>query len=136
MTLDRMIVPFKPEHFKWLDAKVHVTDDELRGMARQNSWTAVLHGTVIACAGVITYWPGRHYAWAYMSPATGQCMRWLTREAHKRMSAPKGRVEITVRTDFAAGHRWAGMLGFHMEAPVMQHYGPHGEDHTLYARVN
>jgi hypothetical protein len=48
----------------------------------------------------------------------------------------KGRLELTVRFDFDEGHRWAKMLGFKVETPVMPFYGPEGEPHSMYVRIN
>ncbi len=48
----------------------------------------------------------------------------------------KGRMEFTVRKDFAAGHVFARLLGFEVETPCMKSYGPFGEDHVGYIRMN
>jgi hypothetical protein len=45
-------------------------------------------------------------------------------------------VELTVLKHFAAGHRWAKMLGFEIEAPLMRGYNPDGTDSVGYARYN
>lgn len=136
MSLSRMVVPFKSWHMKWLDAKVVLSDVELQSMEQQSSKSLIVNGAIIACAGWLTFWPGRHQAWAYMSPATGPHMRWLTRMCDEHARQLKGRIEMTVRTDFEAGHRWALMLGFTLETAVMKAYGPFGEDHAMYTRHN
>lgn len=47
----------------------------------------------------------------------------------------RGRIEMTVRADFTKGQRWAQLLGFSVETPVLKNYGPLGEDHTGYVRI-
>jgi hypothetical protein len=47
---------------------------------------------------------------------------------------PAHRIAMDVRDDFAAGHRFARMLGFEAEG-LMRAYGPNREDHMLYARI-
>ena len=44
--------------------------------------------------------------------------------------------ESTVRRDFALGQRWARMLGFEIETPVLRQFGPEGEDHVGYVKFN
>lgn len=143
MTADRRVVPFRPWHYAWLvgnpsDGPVSVKISELMltQMAVENSWTGVVDGSPIACAGTVRQWPGRHTAWAYLSPETGKHMRWVTKETLIVLAAIKGRIELTVRCDFELGHRWAKMLGFEVETPVMKGFGPFGEDHTGYVRWN
>jgi hypothetical protein len=134
--MERLVVPFKAWHYEWLKVDHPVSEEALMQMQMQNSWTAVVDGEIVACAGTILQWAGRHTAWAYMRPETGPHMRWITRETRKVLEVVKGRIEMTVRKDFDAGHRWALLLGFSVETPVMKSYGPFGEDHTMYVRFN
>lgn len=144
MEADLRVVPFKRVHYEWLresnptaDGGMFVAPEGvLSQLEQQNSWTGVVDGTPIACAGTIQQWPGRHMAWAYMGRNTGRHMVWITRAVRANLAQVKGRIELTVRADFAAGQRWAEMLGFRVETPCLERYGPHGEDHVGYARVN
>ncbi len=105
----------------------------LADLEKQNSWTAVVDGNVIACAGTQQQWPGRHQAWAFMTYATKDHMLWLTRSVREKISLLKGRIDFTVRSDFAAGHRWAELLEFQPEAHFEQ-WGPEAESHIQYVR--
>jgi hypothetical protein len=138
MSLERMVVPFRRWHYGWLanELDLHVSDDELAQMERFNSWTGVMGGEILVCAGTIPFWPGRCHAWAYMTPKTGPHMRWITNEVKKNLAQIKGRIEMSVHCEFPAGHRWARLLGFKIEAERMEGYGPDGAAHALYARVN
>lgn len=139
----RVVVPFKPWHFGWLKEShsetlngIVVGDDVLRQMQAHNSWTGVVDGEPVACAGTVMQWPGRHTAWAYMCKGSGPHMRWITQEVLKRIVDIKGRIELDVLANFKAGHRWARTLGFRVEAPLMKAYGPAGEDFVGYVRLN
>ena len=141
--MDRRVVPFRSWHYEWLlakratpDPRVTLTDRLLTRLEAANSWTGVVDGDPVAVAGTLLQWPGRHLAWAYLGDDTGPHMTWLTLATRRVLRGVEGRVELTVRCDFAAGHRWAKLLGFEVEAPLMKHYGPQHEPHTLYARVN
>lgn len=138
--MTRQIVPFKRWHMEWLEARSPVglvfSKAVCEQLETQNSWSAVLDGDVIACGGTIEQWPGRHTAWAHLGPHTAPHMRWITRAVKSVLKDVKGRIEMTVRCDFEPGHRWAEMLGFRLETPIMAAYGPDGEDHSGYIRIN
>lgn len=101
-----------------------------------NTWTLVADGAPIVCGGTLEQWPGRHMAWAYLGKVTARHMLAATREAYKCVRRVAGRVEMTVRSDFEPGHRWAKMLGFVVETPRLVRYGPVGEDHVGYILLN
>jgi hypothetical protein len=139
----RNVVPFKRWHYAWLTARTPSADPGiimgepiLAELEAQNSWTGVLDGDPLVCAGTMQQWPGRHIAWAYLGRDTAPHMLWITREVARRLEEVRGRIELTVRCDFGAGHRWAEMLGFKLETPCMKGFGPSGEDHTGYVRFN
>lgn len=144
MTVDRRVVPFRRWHYEWLAARETVDGVMLPSvdlgvlvqMEGASSWTGVVDGEPIACAGTLLQWPGRSVAWAYMTRSTGPHMRWVTREALAKLKDVKGRIELQVRADFEQGHRWARMLGFEMETPLKRAYGPFGEDMSEYVRFN
>ena len=105
---------------------------------------------VLACGDTLAQWPGRHLAWAYLNATTGRHMTYITRGARRVIERAQGRVEFSVRRDFAKGHRWARMLGFDVEnfpgtkieeypadavvPGLLRRYGPEGEDHVAYVR--
>lgn len=132
----RRVVPFRRWHLDRLNLNMKLSDTELDNMERQNSYSLIVSDEVVACAGTVQLWPGRHQAWAYMTPESGKHMRWITREVLRGIEKIKGRVEMTVLVGFEAGQRWARMLGFTLEAPVMKAYAPDGTDQSLWARIN
>ena len=144
MQADLRVVRFKPWHYGWLATRVKaeggmnfpISDDLLAQLEAQNSWTGVVDGEPMVCAGTIQQWRGRHTAWAYVARGTLPYMAWITENVNANLAFVTGRVEFTVRADFKAGHRWARLLGFYVETPLMKSYGPSGEDHVGYVRFN
>lgn len=145
MTPDRRVVPFKHWHYEWLIGHESLEYgpwkppvNAMSALERENSWTGVVDGEVVVCAGTIQQWPTRHVAWAYIAQRTGvrRHMPWITEETINALNRVKGRVELTVRVDFPAGQRWAQRLGFHIETPCLKMFGPEGEDHIGFLRIN
>jgi len=101
-----------------------------------NNWTLVVEGMPIAAGGTLEQWPGRHLAWAHLGPETARHMLSITRIASVALAKPVGRIEMTVRMDFPAGHKWARMLGFKVETACLEGYDPDGSDHVGYVRIN
>ena len=141
----RIAEPFRAWHYRWLLDEgqaaegmypFQVSDEVMRQLVGQNSWSCLVDERPVACGGTVLQWPGRHLAWAYLARGTLPHITWLTKVAHEQLAAVKGRLEFTVRADFAAGHRWAKMLGFEVETPRLVAYGPSGEDHVGYVKVN
>jgi hypothetical protein len=145
MTAKFLVTPFRRHHVAWLEmagkaagGSAPTMDDATLDFLEHSgtAWTAVVDGEPIGCGGTMQQWPGRHIAWAYLGQKTGPHMLAITRAVRKHLDTVKGRVELTVRCDFNAGHRWAEMLGFSIECPILERYGPEGEQHTSYVRFN
>lgn len=101
------------------------------------SFTALSGERPVCCAGVVEYWPGRGEAWAFLAADCRKEFRAVTAAVRRFLEVcPVRRVEAAVDVDFEPGHRWARLLGFTMEAPLMRSYLPDGGDCALYARVN
>lgn len=99
------------------------------------SFTATCNGEVVACAGVITQWPGNARAWAILSESAGKCMLTLTRAIRTWLRFHNdGRIDCAVQCDFAESVRWARLLGFELEG-TMRAYTPERRDCFLFAQV-
>lgn len=131
-----MVVPFKAQHYAWLKPDFPLSTALLREMEYGNNCTVVVDGEVIACGGTIEQWTNRHLAWAYLLPTTARRMALVTRAARTMVERPKGRVEMTIVRGYEMGEKWAAMLGFTLETPVMKSYGPDGQDHSMWTRFN
>jgi len=139
-----IVVPFEPHHIEMLSLqpaqaylRAMVTREHAEFAATQPSFTGLLAGgDVVGCAGILPAWQGRAMAWSWVGAAAGRHMVSITRAVHRFLDAqPHRRVEMTVDVDFDAGHRWAEILGFQLEAVRMKAYRPDGGDCSLYARV-
>jgi len=104
-----------------------------------DTWSGLLDGRIVGCAGILPQWPGRAIAWALLSHEL--CGRHFLRAHHQVLnvlrSAQHGgmrRIETSVDAGFNAGHRWARALGFRPEG-LMRAYSPEGRDHVLYACI-
>lgn len=90
---------------------------------------------VLGCGGLVIEWPGRGVCWAVVSRHAGPHFREIHRAVAGFMKqVPCRRIEVVVKADFAAGHRWAKLLGF-MREGLMRAYSPAGDDYQLYARI-
>jgi len=138
------VVPFKAEHLAAIQlqsAQAYLSDwvseAQCKALEEQDaSYTALYEGKPIAAAGMIPQWQGRTLCWAFIGEVT-QAQFLAVHRATKRIIDGNycKRLEMTVDCDFVQAHRWARMLGFKMEAPVMEAYNPNGGNCSLYARV-
>lgn len=111
--------------------------DTMRAMeSAPNIVTLLSDGMPVAAGGTIELWANRHMGWTMLPITSAPHMTAVTREARRRLAAVKGRIEMTVLLSFDAGHRWAELLGFEVETPVLRHYGPDGADFVGYVRIN
>lgn len=98
--------------------------------------TALQDGETIACGGIArTALHGT--LWGFIARDSKRHFVVLDRIVRRMLSCcDLQRVEATVDSSFANGCRWLELLEFKLETPEpMRNYGPHGEDHYLYARV-
>ncbi len=100
-----------------------------------DSFTATVNGDPIAAIGLIHFWPGRKYVWAYLSPDFCKYTLGLTRRIHQWLRYHgQGRIETAIDPRDEKAIRWAERFGFEREG-MMRRYLETGEDMYLYARV-
>lgn len=139
------LVKFQAEHMRELTPKgsvnslaAHLRADQMDLLEKSpHSFTGLLDGKIIGCAGVVKYWEGRGEAWAAFDPALSARVFVEIRKIVYRFFeiAPFRRIEAVVVKDFEPGCRFAESLGFQMEAPCLKGYFPGGIDAVLYART-
>jgi hypothetical protein len=98
-------------------------------------WTGMAGMDVIACAGVIEFWPGRSQAWALLS---GQ-FPWYVKSVHRAVRQflrgyTVARLECVVDPRNPLTIRWAEHLGFVYESAMPQ-YTPSGETQQMMVRI-
>jgi hypothetical protein len=138
------IVPLDPTHVDTLVVQGAQKEDPITinrqyaeaMLACGRAWSAMYGQQCIGCAGIADAGLGRGIAWAVLSADAGKHMIAITREARKNILASGfKRVELTVIGSFGAAHRWARLLGFHLETPHgMRYYYGNNELTYLYAR--
>lgn len=115
----------------------HVSQTDVENLLDYEAFAGVApDGSVVGAAGLYPMWNGRAVCWALLGANAGPyfvqihraVLRFLKVQTHRR-------IECTVDCDFDAGHRWARMLGFQLEAERMQAFDAAGKDHALYARI-
>lgn len=140
-------IPFQPGHLGALRLQAAqaylqplMAKAEYGGaLAGPDTWSGIVDGRIVGCAGLLPQWPGRSIAWALLTRDLSA--RHFLRAHHKVLSvlhAAHGggtnRIETSVDAGFDAGHRWARALGFRPEG-LMRCYSPEGRDHVLYACI-
>lgn len=133
----------RPEHVHAVDVQPEQQGDKeflltigpetvVRGMSF-SAWTGE---TCVAAGGVFPQWPGHGFAWILIAPAAAPEMLCLTRFSRQLFDTqPYRRLTTYVRCDFAAGQRWAKLLGFELECERMKAYDPLGRDCAQYVRL-
>lgn len=98
--------------------------------------SAWVDGKPVAAAGIIHMHSHCALGWAMLGAEAGPYLRNITKAVRKALDESYyPRIEMRVICDFEEGHRWAKLLGFTVEAPLMRSSGARGEDETLYARI-
>ncbi len=98
-------------------------------------FTGFVGMTVVACAGIVEFWPGRSMVWSLLSVH----MPLYRKSVHK---AVKGfldgyrvrRLECVVDPRSKAAICWAERLMFHVESRV-EAYTPDGDDQLMMVRI-
>lgn len=122
------------------DAQLRDWPDDMRphlaAMAgKGQAFTLRQDGRVLAIMGVMENHAEAGTAWALMAPGCWGQMGELTRIARNYLDGLRyRRIDMMVRAEFAAGHRWARRLGFTREA-VLRAWAPGGGDMVMHARI-
>lgn len=135
------VVPFKAEHLRTLTPQPEQQDEwayAVEAGMEGNGWSVQKNGKSLACGVLVALGDGRAAVQAFVGADAGPYMTKILRVTVRALRmAPYRRVEATVVEGFVAGDRLMRMLGFELETPKgMRMFGPNGETHMLYARVN
>ena len=136
-------VPMKAEHALLMNdligvhAEANITEEIARNVERAGGAVTALDGdAVLGIAGISEKWAGTGVAWAWLSRRWKRHARAITNEIITNLEKSEfPRVELAVRVDFPAGHRWAKLLGFRLETPFAPKCGPDGNDYSIYVRT-
>lgn len=137
------MVPFEPWHL--LSLALQPSQQTLRytltmahgqGLKAAGPCQSALVGLdVVACAGVIEFWPGRAQAWALLSDQFPSHVKTVHRAVKAFLDGYQvTRLECLVDPRHPATIRWAKRLGFTYES-TMPKYTPHGDTQEMWVRL-
>lgn len=117
--------------------KAHFMTPEFNHVLAKGMALSMWAGTTcIAAGGVAPIYKHRAIAWAFLGADSGPYMHQITRKSRELFELyPTERIEMLVNYEFEAGHRWAKVLGFEVEAARMRKSGIYGDDETMYVRI-
>lgn len=136
-------MPFEPWHLRWLHLQPTqaalssmLTLEHGEAIAKAGPcFSAFVGQEVIACAGIIHFWPGRAQVWSLLSESMPLYYRVIHRAVKGFLQDyPMTRLECIVDPRHEAAMRWADHLGFTRES-LMKGYDPQGHDQWMYVRV-
>lgn len=131
---DLLLLALQP-HQRAVAAEVATQEYGLELAKHGESFTVSDGSEIVAVIGLIDQWAGCARAYAFLSESAGRHMLSLTRRVRAYLdNSPVRRIEAAVQDDFAAGHRWAHVLGFRVEGWMRKYWNDH--DALLYARVH
>jgi hypothetical protein len=139
------IVRFRPEHLRALalqdeqQAMQTLLDQPEYGPALSlagPAFTVLVDDLPVVCIGVQEITPHRAEAWALLGQSSGPYLRPITKAVRGWLAQTSyRRVEASVATTFASGHRWATLLGFQAEGPPRRAFMADGGDAVTYVRL-
>jgi hypothetical protein len=138
------IVKFKSEHldnFRYQEAQEYLAvtwNDVVRNYIEQqtNAWSVIVNDIVIFCGGFLNMGYGRALVWSLVSRQATKYMYFITKNTLSKFNQSGfRRLEMVVDDNFAAGHRWAVMLGFTLETPNGMPYYFLDKTSFLYGRI-
>jgi len=130
------IAKIKPQPGEEVD-KAHFMTDEFNHVLKKGMSVSFWDGEdCVGAGGVAPIYAHRAMAWAFLGANSGPYMHQITRKARQLFELyPAKRIEMLVDYKFDAGHRWAKVLGFEVEAARMRMSGIYGDDETMYVRI-
>lgn len=140
------VVPFKVEHYDALTlqegqtyVRDHLTPERAKTLEGPLAWSLVDGGRVLACGGVVEYWPGRGEAWALISNDCKSQFVGMVKAARRILDwCAVDRIEaaVSMGKGFHNGTRLLRFLGFDMGSSwFAPKYAPGGGHCRIYALV-
>lgn len=137
--------PFNAEHLRYLSPQrlqrydhAVLLNSEYASIVNSNFGLSAWDGLrCVAAAGCVPIFGSRAVAWAILSNDAAPYMLRIVRKVRTVMAGlPYRRIEISVRSDFEDGKRFAELIGMTLETPEpMRAHGANGEDEYMYAVV-
>lgn len=137
-------LPCALEHIKFIKPhsgeekdKAHFMSPEFNHVLSKGMNVSFFAGSrCVGAGGVFPIYNHRAVAWTFLGADSGPYMHQITRKARSLFELyPAERIEMLVDYTHDAGHRWAKVLGFEVEAARMRKSGIYGNDETMYVRI-
>lgn len=138
------VVPFEPWHLLWMTLQpsqqilaTTLTVEHGESLRQAGPcYTGLAGATVVACAGIMEFWPGRAQAWALLSEEFPSYIKDIHRAVRAFLETyTVARLECVVDPQYPETLRWAEHLGFTHETS-MPNYTPQGETRLMYVRLH
>ena len=144
------IVKFEISHFD----RINLRDWDLMGTQHMDnvrervefyagqgpSYTGMIDGEIMGCAGVFLHWPGMGEAWVFGSPLIERFKLSFHRVVKKTLNAIQTnlrlhRIQCVVHADYTRSQKWVERLGF-IEEGLLNKYGPDQASYYMYGRCS
>lgn len=114
-----------------------LSEELAKGMEKVEGTVTVLEDEKpILIGGYRLYYPGRAEGWLIIGKPKPTSYPKMVRVIKRYMDInPVRRLEMTVSHEFSHGERWAKLLGFTLECPLLKAFTPDGKNASLYVRV-
>jgi len=91
---------------------------------------------VVACAGIVEFWPGRAQVWSLLSDQMPRYRKTVHRAVKTFLDGYRvRRLECVIDPRSETALRWAQHLGFQVEY-LMRGYTPNGDDQLMCVRMD
>jgi hypothetical protein len=136
-------VPFEPWHLEWLNlqASQMMLSQSLTqqyGASLKSTgpcYSAFAGSEVIACAGVVEFWPGRAQVWSLLSDKLPLYQKSIHKAVKQFLKGYRcRRLECVVDPYSEPAFAWAKRLGFQFES-YMERYTPDGKMQAMMTRL-
>ena len=144
------IVEFEMSHFD----RIQLRDWDLMGTQQMGdvrerlkyfaengpSYTGMIHGEVVGCAGVFIHWPGMGEAWVLSSPLVERFKLSFHRAIKQTLNGIQDnlklhRIQCVVHADYTRSQKWVERLGFKKEG-LLNKYAPDKAAYYMYGRCS
>lgn len=122
------------------NANPNLYEQAKKSMAQDQCITLFIRNRPVAIVGVTRYWQGVGEIWSLTSVLVNKYPVAFFKACNQRLNDfiefnMMKRVQVTVNINFEKGQNFVRHLGFVPEG-IMNHYGPEGDDHVLFARYS
>ena len=133
------LTPFEPKDLAELTTLgEEYPEENVQALAQQKYAYTIVNGqgVIIACAGVIEWWPGRGEGWMVLNEdhTQGELVGLARIMRRFFKDCPFKRIEAVVAADFHPAQNWVRFLGFESEGRLRR-YTIEGDDAIMFSKI-